>query len=127
MLENAPCSTKTASLKSANDNRPDSPFVVFYGESSEAQDAELKGKLVLTNSESMSVKCIRVTLTGMRKVSWYSNNTVRAGRLFPRTRLTATGHPAANYAKAKHLPRDDHALPCRRLEEQGTQDQRRTT
>ncbi|KAF2680791.1 carbon catabolite repression protein-like protein cred [Lentithecium fluviatile CBS 122367] len=56
--------------------KPDSPFVVFYGEPSEAQDAELTGKLVLTNSESMSVKSIRVTLTGVRKVSWHTTNTV---------------------------------------------------
>lgn len=52
-------------------DRPDSPFVVFYGEPSEAQDTELTGKLVLTSSESMSVRGIRMTLTGMRKVSYY--------------------------------------------------------
>ncbi|KAF1953681.1 hypothetical protein CC80DRAFT_136670 [Byssothecium circinans] len=56
--------------------KPDSPFVVFYGEPSEAQNAELTGKLVLTNQESMSVRSIRMTLTGVRKVSWYTNNTV---------------------------------------------------
>lgn len=50
--------------------------MVFYGESSEAQDTELTGKLVLTNPEPMSVKCIRVTLTGMRKVSWHTTHTV---------------------------------------------------
>ncbi|PVH95154.1 carbon catabolite repression protein cred [Periconia macrospinosa] len=56
--------------------KPDSPFVVFYGPPSEAQDAELKGKLVLSNAESMSVRSIRMTLTGVRKVSWYTANTV---------------------------------------------------
>lgn len=56
--------------------KPDSPFVVFYGEPSEAQDTELTGKLVLTNPESMSVKSIRVTLTGTRKVSWHTTHTV---------------------------------------------------
>lgn len=54
--------------------RPDSPFVVFYGEPSESQNAELKGKLVLTNPESMSVRSIRMTLTGMRKVAYGSTS-----------------------------------------------------
>jgi len=49
--------------------RPTSPFVVFYGETSEAQNTELTGKLVLNNPEPMSVKSIRMTLTGTRKVS----------------------------------------------------------
>ncbi|CAI6331808.1 unnamed protein product [Periconia digitata] len=56
--------------------KPDSPFVVFYGEASESQNAELKGKLVLSHAESMSVKAIRMTLTGVRKISWYTSNTV---------------------------------------------------
>lgn len=56
--------------------KPDSPFVVFYGEPSGAQDTELKGKLVLTNPESMNVKSIRVTLTGTRKISWHTTHTV---------------------------------------------------
>jgi hypothetical protein len=50
--------------------KPDSPFVVFYGESSESSDAELKGKLVLNNPESISVRSVRVTLTATRKVSY---------------------------------------------------------
>ena len=62
--------------------RPDSPFVVFYGEPSEAQDAELTGKLVLTNPESISVRSIRITLTGMRKVTYvapsYHTKTMQA-------------------------------------------------
>ncbi|OCL06231.1 carbon catabolite repression protein cred [Glonium stellatum] len=53
--------------------RPDSPFVVFYGLPSEAQPAELTGKLVLTCPESMVVRSIKVTLCGMRKVSWMTN------------------------------------------------------
>jgi hypothetical protein len=51
-------------------SRPTSPFVVFYGEPSESQDADLTGKLVLTSPESMSVKAIKLTLTGLRKVSY---------------------------------------------------------
>jgi hypothetical protein len=50
--------------------KPDSPFVVFYGEPSESHDAELKGKLVLNNPESLSVRCVRITLTATRKVSY---------------------------------------------------------
>ncbi|KAJ4299085.1 hypothetical protein N0V90_004329 [Kalmusia sp. IMI 367209] len=56
--------------------KPSSPFVVFYGESSEAQNTELTGKLILNNPESMSVKSIRMTLTGIRKVAWHTTNTV---------------------------------------------------
>ncbi|KAF1941700.1 carbon catabolite repression protein cred [Clathrospora elynae] len=56
--------------------KPESPFVVFYGESSEAHETELKGKLILNNPESMSVRSIRITLTGTRKVSWHLTNTV---------------------------------------------------
>ncbi|OAK96696.1 hypothetical protein IQ06DRAFT_296710 [Phaeosphaeriaceae sp. SRC1lsM3a] len=56
--------------------KPDSPFVVFYGESSESHETELRGKLVLTNPESISVRSVRITLTGTRKVSWHLTNTV---------------------------------------------------
>ncbi|KAF2472564.1 uncharacterized protein BDR25DRAFT_313071 [Lindgomyces ingoldianus] len=56
--------------------KPHSPFVVFYGEPSESQNAELTGKLVLTNPESMSVRSIKMTLSGMRKVSWSTTTTV---------------------------------------------------
>jgi len=77
--------------KNTDSYRPDSPFVVFYGETSEAQDAELTGKLVLTNSESMSVKSIRVTLTGMRKVSWHTTNSVRASWQTRRTSQVFVG------------------------------------
>ncbi|USP79436.1 hypothetical protein yc1106_06710 [Curvularia clavata] len=56
--------------------KPDSPFVVFYGEPSESHETELKGKLVLNNPESMSVRSLRITLTGTRKVSWHLTNTV---------------------------------------------------
>jgi hypothetical protein len=54
-------------------SRPDSPFVVFYGESSESHETELRGKLVLTNPESLSVRSVRITLTGTRKVSYATN------------------------------------------------------
>lgn len=47
--------------------------MVFYGESSESQETELKGKLILNNPESISVKSVRITLTGTRKVSYVSN------------------------------------------------------
>ncbi|CAO2658316.1 Nn.00g060390.m01.CDS01 [Neocucurbitaria sp. VM-36] len=56
--------------------KPESPFVVYYGESSESHETELKGKLVLTNPESISVRSVRITLTGTRKVSWHLTNTV---------------------------------------------------
>ncbi|KAJ4350437.1 uncharacterized protein N0V89_009058 [Didymosphaeria variabile] len=56
--------------------QPSSPFIVFYGESSEAQSTELTGKLILNNPESMSVKSIRMTLQGTRKVAWHTTNTV---------------------------------------------------
>ncbi|XPS72976.1 hypothetical protein M3J09_005131 [Ascochyta lentis] len=56
--------------------KPESPFVVFYGEPSESHDAELKGKLILNNPESLSVRSVRITLTATRKVSWHLTNTV---------------------------------------------------
>ncbi|KAF2269686.1 hypothetical protein CC78DRAFT_539625 [Lojkania enalia] len=56
--------------------KPFSPFVVFYGEPSESQDAELSGKLILRNPESMSVKSIKMTLVGMRKISWSTTTTI---------------------------------------------------
>jgi hypothetical protein len=46
---------------------------VFYGESSESHETELRGKLVLTNPESLSVRNVRITLTGTRKVSYAIN------------------------------------------------------
>jgi hypothetical protein len=48
--------------------------VVFYGESSESHETELRGKLVLTNPESISVRSVRITLTGTRKVSYASTS-----------------------------------------------------
>jgi hypothetical protein len=57
-------------LARLTDYRPDSPFVVFYGESSESHETVLKGKLTLTNPESISVRSVRITLTGTRKVSY---------------------------------------------------------
>ncbi|EAT79385.1 hypothetical protein HBH56_100910 [Parastagonospora nodorum] len=56
--------------------KPESPFVVFYGESSESHETELRGKLILTNPESISVRGVRISLTGTRKVSWHLTNTV---------------------------------------------------
>ncbi|KAF2194038.1 hypothetical protein K469DRAFT_709530 [Zopfia rhizophila CBS 207.26] len=56
--------------------KPHSPFVVFYGEPSASQDTELTGKLVLTNPEPMSVRSIKITLTGRRKVSWSTTGTI---------------------------------------------------
>ena len=44
--------------------------MVLYGEPSESHDAELKGKLILNNPESLSVRCVRITLTATRKVSY---------------------------------------------------------
>lgn len=45
---------------------------MFYGESSESHETELKGKLILQNPESIHVRSIRITLTGSRKVSYGS-------------------------------------------------------
>ena len=119
--------------------------MVFYGESSEAQDAELSGKLVLTNAESMSVKSIRVTLTGLRKVSWYTSNTVRpridvSNHIFAGSHLSQwaqiiwisladdqLGHTPAHSAEAQLLPRDHYAIPRRRFQEQAPQNQRGRT
>ncbi|KAF2009381.1 hypothetical protein BU24DRAFT_358230 [Aaosphaeria arxii CBS 175.79] len=56
--------------------KPNSPFVVFYGEPSESQPTDLAGKLVLSNPESMSVKGIKMTLIGMRRIAWHTSNTV---------------------------------------------------
>jgi hypothetical protein len=57
-------------VPSADSARPQSPFVVFYGDPSESQSADLVGKLVLNNPESMSVRSIKLSLTGMRKISY---------------------------------------------------------
>lgn len=62
--------TSTTEKQKLTEPRPDSPFVVFYGLPSEAQPAELTGKLVLTSAESMPVRSIKMTLCGMRKVSY---------------------------------------------------------
>lgn len=53
--------------------KPDSPFVVFYGSPSEAGQAELSGKLVLDNEESINVRSIRIGLEGKRKIGWITN------------------------------------------------------
>jgi hypothetical protein len=50
--------------------RPQSPFVVFYGDPSESPSAELVGKLVLNNPEPISVRSIKLSFTGMRKISY---------------------------------------------------------
>ncbi|KAH7119674.1 carbon catabolite repression protein cred [Dendryphion nanum] len=55
--------------------KPQSSFVVLYGEPSESQPVDLVGKLVLTNPESMSVKGIKMTLLGMRRIQWHSTYT----------------------------------------------------
>ena len=58
--------------------RPESPFVVYYGEPSESSEAELKGKLVLNTPESLSVRSIRITLTGTRKVAYATTSPMAA-------------------------------------------------
>ncbi|KAF2870172.1 hypothetical protein BDV95DRAFT_595718 [Massariosphaeria phaeospora] len=55
--------------------KPDSPFVVFYGEPQEEQCAELTGRLVLSNPESTTLKSIQMTLRGTRKTTWLTTNT----------------------------------------------------
>lgn len=50
--------------------RPQSPFVVFYGDPAESPSTELVGKLVLNNPEPMSVRSIKLSFTGMRKISY---------------------------------------------------------
>jgi hypothetical protein len=88
--------------------KPESPFVVFYGEPSESQDAELKGKLILNNPESISVRSVRVTLTATRKVSYALVPRQRhpTPRLLMPHQMAPHQHrqPAAHYAKDK-LPR----------------------
>lgn len=51
------------------DRSPDSPLLIVYGGPSEAQNAELTGKIILNNPESMFVKGIEIKLMGMREVS----------------------------------------------------------
>ncbi|KAF2452858.1 hypothetical protein BDY21DRAFT_149620 [Lineolata rhizophorae] len=53
----------------------DSPFVVFHGRPSEAEAAQLTGKLILNNHESMAIRAIHVRLKGLRKISWVSSTT----------------------------------------------------
>lgn len=56
--------------------KPNSPFVVFHGKPHEAQPADLTGIVVLHSPESMTVKGVKITLTGTRKVSWSTITTV---------------------------------------------------
>lgn len=56
--------------------KPTSSFVVFHGTPSESQPADITGTVVLHNPEAMSVKGVRITLTGTRKVSWNTTTTV---------------------------------------------------
>lgn len=51
-------------------SRPDSPFVVFYGNSPDSPPAELTGTVVLTNSGPVDVKTITIQLQGVQKVSY---------------------------------------------------------
>ncbi|KAK7721946.1 hypothetical protein SLS57_005013 [Botryosphaeria dothidea] len=53
--------------------RPDSPFIVFQGDAHNAEPVTLTGKLVLTNHDSIPVRCIKLSLIGTRKVSWLTN------------------------------------------------------
>ncbi|KAF2123256.1 hypothetical protein BDV96DRAFT_593689 [Lophiotrema nucula] len=91
-------------MKPILDIRPTSPFVVFYGESHESQDAELTGKLVLSNPEAMTVRSIRMTLSGMRKVSWSTTNTVTPQPILSKNvflRETLNIFPTADGSKNK--------------------------
>ncbi|EKG11522.1 Arrestin-like protein [Macrophomina phaseolina MS6] len=53
--------------------RPDSPFIVFQGDAHNAEPVTLTGKLVLTNHDSIPVRCIKLSLIGTRKISWLTN------------------------------------------------------
>lgn len=55
----------TDDLSSLNDE-----YIVFRGNEQEAASAHLKGTLVLCLSEPLSIKHIRLQLTGMSRV-WY--------------------------------------------------------
>ncbi|KAF1981985.1 hypothetical protein K402DRAFT_424955 [Aulographum hederae CBS 113979] len=52
---------------------PDNPFVVFSGRDADAPPVEVAGKLVLTNSDYINVRSIKIKFDGLRKVSWLTN------------------------------------------------------
>ncbi|KAL9110456.1 MAG: hypothetical protein Q9227_005000 [Pyrenula ochraceoflavens] len=57
-------------------------YIVFRGNEQEASSAHLKGSVVLCLTEPMTVKYIRLTLTGISRVSWYLNTATSSKRAF---------------------------------------------
>ncbi|KAM5466670.1 hypothetical protein MauCBS54593_005927 [Microsporum audouinii] len=52
------------------DIRLDEPYIVFRGNEEESASAHLKGTLVLCLSEPLTIKHLRLHLTGMSRISW---------------------------------------------------------
>ncbi|KAK2813545.1 hypothetical protein FQN49_008292, partial [Arthroderma sp. PD_2] len=52
------------------DIRLDDPYVIFRGNEEESASAHLKGTLVLCLSEPLTIKHLRLHLTGMSRISW---------------------------------------------------------
>ncbi|KAF2837655.1 carbon catabolite repression protein cred [Patellaria atrata CBS 101060] len=49
---------------------PDSKYVTFYGTDAEAAGLDVTGRLILTNSDHVDIKSIKLVLNGVRKVSF---------------------------------------------------------
>ena len=50
--------------------RLDDEYIVFRGNEEEAASAHLRGKLVLCLTEPLSIKHLKLTLTGVSKIAW---------------------------------------------------------
>ncbi|RAL16327.1 arrestin family protein [Aspergillus homomorphus CBS 101889] len=61
------------------DIRLDEDYIVFRGGEQEAASAHLSGKLVLCLSEPLSIKHIRLHLTGISRVCWHLPSTTAGG------------------------------------------------
>ncbi|KAI5309175.1 hypothetical protein KEM55_003877 [Ascosphaera atra] len=55
------------------DIRLDDSYVVFRGNDQEAASAHLQGTLVLCLNEPLTIKHLRLSLTGMSRVSWHTS------------------------------------------------------
>ncbi|KAF2098268.1 hypothetical protein NA57DRAFT_26386, partial [Rhizodiscina lignyota] len=85
--------------------RPDSPFVVFYGNSPESPPVELTGNVVLTNTEGVDIRKITIQLEGLQKVSWITNAVNPQQMVDKKTFLTedsALFPPDASMASTSH-------------------------
>jgi arrestin-related trafficking adapter 4/5/7 len=50
-------------------SRLDDDYIVFRGNEEEAASAHLRGKLILCLAEPLTIKYIRLTLTGLSKIA----------------------------------------------------------